>query len=398
MVQRWHALGRDTRWVMIAYGLWGVGEGLWMFLQPLYLESLGATSTQTGSTLGMWGMGRLLFILPSSILADRIGARRLMLPGWYIGLAGVAIIALAPNWHWAALGFLVYGMSAIAIPITNLYLTQAIHHDPTRQPDLPLQTALTMNWATYSLGLVVSPIIGGWIGDTISLRAVFMLSVFWFVLSTAAITRTAPYPVPQRPAQGHAYSSLLRQRHVTLAFAVIMVGFSAVLIGQPLSSQYLEDVRGLSNTIIGALGSVNALGTAFFSVALGRMTALRGFYVNLLLVMVAFALFMISGAWPVIVAAMFLLGAHYTTRPFAASVVSERVSEHHHGMAYALVEMLAGLATVVGTNAAGVLYGGNPTWPFWAGIGGVLLAVMLGALLLQPRNRPVRIVQQQAGD
>jgi len=113
-------VGRDTRWVMGSYALWGVGEGLWMFIQPLYAKSLGATPDQAGFMIGLWGLGRLLFILPSGILADRFGARRLMLPGWYLGLTGVAIMALAPDWRWAAPGFLVYGVSAAAIPVSNL--------------------------------------------------------------------------------------------------------------------------------------------------------------------------------------------------------------------------------------------------------------------------------------
>jgi MFS family permease len=243
MRRLWSDIGRDTRWVMVSYLLWGVGEGLWMFLQPLYVKSLGATPDQTGLVIGMWGLGRLLFILPAGILADRVGARKLLPLGWGLGLTGVAMIAIAPDWRWAAPGFLVYGFSAAAIPVTNLYITQAARYDPTRRPDMPIQAALTLLWASYSLGLVVTPAIGGWIGDQIGLRYVFMISVFWFVLSTAAILRTHTYPRPERPALGYDYWGLLRQRPVRLAFGLLTLGFVAVLIGQPLSSQYLEDAR-----------------------------------------------------------------------------------------------------------------------------------------------------------
>ena len=50
----------------------------------------------------------------------------------YMGM----VMALAPTWQWSAPGFLIYGMSAIAIPISNLYIAQAARHDPTRRPDL----------------------------------------------------------------------------------------------------------------------------------------------------------------------------------------------------------------------------------------------------------------------
>ena len=388
MLTLWRNIGRDTRWVMWSYMLWGIGEGLWLFIQPLYVKSLGATPAQTGFVIGMWGLARLLFILPAGILADRLGARRLMLPGWYLGLAGVLIIALAPDWRWAAPGFLVYGISSTAIPVTNLYLTQSIRHDPTRNPLLPIQASLTLLWAAYSLGLVVSPSIGGLIGDLASLRAVFLFSVFWFLLSVWAVTRTADYPAPDRPAQGYDYRGLLRRPPVIAALSVLTFGFVAVLTGQTLSAQFLEEARGFSRSAIGAFGSLNALGTAVFSMALARLPAWRGFFASLLLVLISFVLLLAGGAWPVVVAAYFLLGAYYTTRPFAVSVISHYVQEHQRGMAYALVDTLAGLATVLGTNLAGTIYAQDPAWPFWVGIGGLAAVGAAGFVLLRsPAHR-----------
>ncbi len=381
----WRDIGRDTRWVMISYMLWGIGEGLWMFIQPLYVKSLGATPSQTGFVIGMWGLARLLFILPAGILADRIGSRRMLLPGWYLGLTGVLIIALAPDWRWAAPGFLVYGMSAIAIPVTNLYLAQAARHDPTRRPDLPIQTSLTLLWAAYSAGLVITPTIGGWIGDHAGLRAVYLFSIVWFSFSTLAIRRTAIYPVPVRPQHGYDYRRVLTTPPVIVAFSLLTLGFVAVLTGQTLSSQFLEEVRHFSRTTIGAFGSISALGTTVFSIVLGRLAAWRGFYATLLLVMLAFALLLISGAAPVVVVATFMLGAYYTTRPLAVSVISGMVAEHQRGMAYALVDMLAGLATVIGTNLAGTLYGSNAEWPFMTGIAGIAGVMGLGVLLVVRR-------------
>jgi MFS family permease len=393
MRKLWHDIGRDTRWVLLSFLLWGTGEGLWMFIQPLYVKSLGATPDQTGLVIGMWGLGRLLFILPAGILADRWGPRRLLLPGWYLGLGGVLMMALAPDWRWAAPGFLVYGFSAIAIPITNLYVTQALRYDPTRRPDLPIQASLTLMWAAYSLGLVITPAIGGWIGDRIGLRVVFLISVFWFVLSTAAISRAHAYPTPVRPAHGYDYRGLLRQNHVRLAFFLLTLGFVAVLTGQPLSSQYLEEVRHFSRTTIGAFGSLNALGTAVFSLLLGRLTAWRGFFAALSMVMASFALFLLNGSPVVVTAAVFLLGAHYATRPLATSVISTYVAEHQRGLAYALVDTLAGLAALIGTNLAGTLYEVNPGWPFGVGMTSIVGVAALGLVfLVLPARRNAEIL------
>lgn len=381
----WHDVGRDSRWVLISFALWGIGEGLWMFIQPLYLQSLGATPGQAGFVIGLWGMGRLLFVLPVGILADRWGSRRLLLPGWYLGLLGVVIIALAPDWRWTAPGFLIYGMSAIAIPVTNLYLTQAIRHDPTRRPDLPLQTSLSLLWVAYSLGIVVTPGLGGWLGDQINLRVVYLFSVVWFALSTLAILKTVDYPAPERPPHGYDYQGLLRRWPVRIAFSLLVLGLIAVMTGQSFSSQYLEEIFAFSRTSIGVFGSVNALGTAAFSLLLGHMEAWRGFFAALLLVAGSFVLLLLTGSWPVVVLAVFLLGAYYAARPLAVSVISLYAAEHQRGLAYALVDTLAGAATVIGLNLAGTLYGRDPEWPFMVSIVVILVVTVAGGVFLRPQ-------------
>ena len=379
----WQDIGRDTRWVLISYMLWVIGEGLWMFIQPLYIKSLGATPDQAGMVLGMWGLGRLLIILPAGILADRFGARKIMLPGWFVGFTGVLIIALAPDWRWVAPGLMIYGFSALAIPLTNLYIAQAAQHDPTRRADLPIQTSFTVLWAAYSLGIVITPAIGGWIGDQVGLRAVFLISAGWFLLSILAIFRISVFPVEERPERGTDYGTLLRQGPVMLAFGLITLGFIVVLIGQPLSSQYLEEIRHFSRTTIGTFGSINALGTAIFSLLLGRLAAWRGFLISVLIVLGSFALLLMSGSPIVVVVAVFMLGAYYTTRPLASSVISLLVPAHQRGMAFALVETLSGLASLIGANVAGVLYAQNADLPFVVGIVGIAAVVVLSVSVLR---------------
>jgi len=383
----WREVGRDTRWVLTSYMLWGVGEGLWMFIQPLYVKSLGATPSQTGFVISLWGLARLLFILPAGLLADRFESRRLMLPGWTLGLAGVLIMAVAPDWRWAAPGFLVYGLSAVAIPVTNLYIAQSVRHDPTRQPDLPIQASLTLLWAAYSAGIVITPSIGGWIGDHASLRTVYLISLFWFVLSTAAIHQTHRYPAPPPPQDGYDYRGLLRRKSLMIAYGLLTLAFVAVLTGQTLSSQFLEEVRGFSRTSIGVFGSLTALGTAISSVILGRLSAWRGFYACLGLVALSFALLLLTGSVPAVAVATFLLGAYYTTRPFATSVINNYVDEHHRGVAFAAADMLAGLGTVVGTNLSGVLYGADPHWPLDFGVAGIAIMALLGVFVLRSAVR-----------
>jgi MFS family permease len=150
------------------------------------------------------------------------------------------------------------------------------------------------------------------------------------------------------------------------------------------------------------MGSINALGTTVFSLGLGRLSSWRGFFVSLLLAMLAFGLLLATGAWLAVAAACFLLGAYNVARPMATSIVSARVPEHQRGMAYALLDTISGLAAVTATNLAGVLYTEEPEWPFRGGIAGVIGVIVLGTLLLRlpRRNRaalPAYIQVEQSG-
>ncbi len=390
MRQLWRDLGRDTRLMMLSYLLWGIAEGLWMVLLPLYLKFLGATPGQGGFVIGLWGAGRLFVILPAGWLGDRIGARRVMLPGWYAGLIGVVGLALAPDWRWTIPAMLMYGVSASVIPVTNLYMVQAGQHDPTRLPTLPVSTSLTLLWASYTAGVVLTPSLGGWLGDHLGLRAVYGISTFWLLLSTLAVMSAHHYPVSELPAHGYAPQRILRQPGVLVALGLLTLGFTALLIGQPLASQYLEEVRGFSRTTIGIFGSLTALGTTIFSVLLGRLRPWVGLYISLSVAGISFLFFIASGALPFVALTVFLLGAHYAARPLASAIISPLVEEHQRGMAFALVEMLVGLAATGGPTAAGFLYARDPHNPFVVGALGVALTLMLGVPVLRGEHRANR--------
>ena len=58
----------------LALLLWGLGEGLFLYIQPLHLEELGADSVRIGTVLAAAGIARALAFIPSGALADRFFA------------------------------------------------------------------------------------------------------------------------------------------------------------------------------------------------------------------------------------------------------------------------------------------------------------------------------------
>jgi len=54
-------LSRDNLLILVSMLLWGSGEGLWYYVQPLYIKSLGADSLEIGLVMSLgpvlWATG-----------------------------------------------------------------------------------------------------------------------------------------------------------------------------------------------------------------------------------------------------------------------------------------------------------------------------------------------------
>src|SRR4030065_293363 len=48
-------MNRDLRLLSASLFLWGIGEGMFLYLQPIYLTQLGANAVQVGGILGLGG-------------------------------------------------------------------------------------------------------------------------------------------------------------------------------------------------------------------------------------------------------------------------------------------------------------------------------------------------------
>jgi len=77
--------------------IWGVGEGMFLIFQPLYLQQLGADPVAIGAILGASGIAMAVAHIPAGHLADRIGRKPLLLVSWFTGMLATWVMALAPS-------------------------------------------------------------------------------------------------------------------------------------------------------------------------------------------------------------------------------------------------------------------------------------------------------------
>lgn len=382
-------IGHATRQIALSYFLWSVGEGLWLYIRPLYLEELGATPAEAGFVLAMFGAGRLLLIIPLVFFIDHYNPRQIMLPGWGFGLISVVLMAVAPTWEFAILGLLTYGFSAVALIPTNLYIALAHQHDPTRDPNVELHSLFTYAYAAASAGLIISPAVGGLIADEIGMRPLFVFSILWFVLSTVLVFYLPDFPMPVRPKEGRNFRRLLRQPHFLMLNFLFFVVFVAGPLGYTLAPQFLEQVHHYSTTTIGSFGVMTSLGATAWSLWLGKIAARRGFLLGAAIMIVTFGLFLASGQVIVVALAYFLYGVWYALRPVAVSLIAQSVRPDQQGIVFVFIDLIYGLGGLVGPLAAGAIYSEQKETPFTSALVLSLVVLVVGVWLLNSRNHPV---------
>ncbi len=394
-LQPFISLGTASRRMALALFLWGMGEGLWMFVRPLYVTELGGNPAQAGQVLAMAGLAPVLLMLPAGRLVDRVGPRGLLLSTWWIGTLAAVVLAVAPGWQWLFPGFFLYAMSAASIPAIDSYIARDAHHNRPGETlhTREVQAMIAVVFAAYFAGTVFSPIIGGWLGQAFGLRTVFWVSAGWFFLSALAVHSTPTLPEYHQRGQaepgGRVPSAWWRlSRGQVRVYATLLALFFFVALGYALVPSFVEDVRGLPVSAIGSLGTATALGGMVWMLALGGYHSRAALAAAAGLMALAFAGLLLIPAGPAVLPGLiivyFLLGVYMAIRTLALGVASEYAPPEQHGTAFALVETMFGVGAFLGPWIAGLLYVNAPAMPFLVAVAALVPLVGIAWLALRP--------------
>jgi MFS family permease len=373
-------MNRDTRLIALALLLWGFGEGLFLYVQPLYIEQLGANPVQIGGLLSAMSVVSAVSFLPAGALADRLPRKWVMCGGWVVGLIAVLLAGAARTWQGLIPGLLLYSFSAYCVPAMNAYLAHAVDgHN--------LERIFTTVFAGYAAGGVLSPTAGGWLAEVTTMRVVYFAAAGLFALSTFVVLWVSPQPVLSRMERGRGYRSLLNRRFLRFA-ALVWLAFVAMYVGFPLAPNFLADVRGWDVARIGTLGSFQALGMTLLILLLGRLgdgRRARGLVVGQVLVWGSALLLLLTGAFPALALAYLLRGAYQGCRSLTQARATALGGEAERGLLLGAAEMTIAVAQVIAPYIAGWLYTGDPAYPLVASLALTPVALLLAVFGL-PRS------------
>jgi predicted MFS family arabinose efflux permease len=370
--------------ILVAFSLftWGIGEGMFFYFQPIYLQELGADPLQIGAVLG--GVGAMMVIahIPAGYLADRVGRRQMMWLAWVLGAAATWLMAFGSSLPVFIAGLLIYGLTGFVTVPMNSYITAA-------RGKWTVGRAIMIISAVYNLGMVVGPLLGGFIGERYGLRQIFLISAIVFMLSTLVILFIRPQPLEIQPQNEKRNGFLFNPRYLTYLGAVFLAVF-ATYLPQPLSQNFLTNERGLALATIGGLTSLTGLGVATLNLGLGYLDARLGFLIAQAAVGM-FALLLWQGSSiPWYGLGYFLMGGYKTTRSLAVAQTRTLVHAANMGLAYGVTETIGALATIVAPLFAGYLYTFNPTWVYSVSIGVTAISILASA-----RFSPLRLPSEK---
>ena len=298
----------STDLVLLSVSLcaWGLGEGMFLYFQPIYLQQLGANTMTIAWVLSLAGLAMMLAHIPAGHLADRIGRKPLLVTAWIIGVLAAGVMALARALPLFIVGLLLYGLTAFVSSPLNSYVTAAHGRlSPVR--------AMTLVSAAYNLGAILGPVSGGWIGAYLGLRTVYLVSTCIFSVSTLLLLFLRPQPCEEHDPAAPPESLWKNTRFVSFLGVVFLAMFVMYLPHRSLRAS-CRTSGGLSLENIGLLGSVNGLGNTLLALLLGLFAARTGFLLAQLSV-AAFALLLWKGSglgWYAL--GYFLLGGYRSAR------------------------------------------------------------------------------------
>ena len=363
-------MSRDNQFLAFSLACWGLGEGLFIYIQPLYLSQLGANPVAIGTILALAAAAVGLGHIPAGYVADRFGRKPVMLAGWGVGLAAVLVMFLARDLWLFSVGLVAYTFTGFVIAPIYAYATAA-------RGQQSVQRAVTLVSSGFFAGTIISPALGGLIARLTSLRMVFGAAAVAFVVSIVAMALIAPQPRAE-PDTGQArYAALFRNRRFLGFLALILTAATAMQVGLPLMPNFVVDVRGYDVGLVGVLGSVNSIGVVALQLIFGQRLPRRAFMLAQACLALAMTLLLVTSSQGWLFAVYFLRAGWYLSHSMAAAQVGRVVTAAESGLAFGMTETVSSLATIMGPLAAGVLYARNPAAPFIASLVLILLTLPL---------------------
>ncbi len=371
-------MNRNLLFVAVALFLWGIGEGMFYNFVPIHLESEFLLSKQqVGFALGAFGFFMAITHIPGGHLADRIGRRPLLITAWLLGVVSTLMMGLAKSLPLYLVGLSLYGVTAFVASPLSSYVTAA-------RGRWEVGTALSLTTATYSFGMALGPVSGGWIAENYGMKTSYLVAFGIFVVSSLFIAFVESQPL-DRHDPSTPPPSLWNNKHFITFVMVFAFAIFAMYLPQPLTPNFLKGIRQLSLTETGWVFSAGALGNSLIALLLSRSKPRNGFLFAQALVAL-FALLIWKGVgMPVFMLGYFLLGGFRAARPMAMAQARGLVHTSQMGLTYGTMETVSSTIFIIAPPIAGFIFERDPFLIYPLAVGLIVVSIIIGYFFSPPK-------------
>lgn len=376
-------MNRNLLLVAISLFIWGTGEGLFFYFQPIYLQELNADPLMIGTILGGMGIAMTLAQIPAGYLSDRFGSRTIMWGSWILGTISAWVMAFANALPAFVVGLIMYGLTSFVLAPMNSYITSV-------RGNLSVGRSLTFASGLYNVGAILGPVAGGLIADKLGLKSVYMIAGILFLLSTLVIlfvkkvSETHAADLESTRAKG-----LLKNTRFLGFLGITLITVFVLYLPSSFTPSYLQNQQEFSKSTIGILGTFANLGNAVAVLALGGLRASTAFIISQVWVLIFTIIFLVAKlpAWFGI--GYFFYGGFKLCRAMILTIARSLIHPGETGLAYGMVETASAIAVILAPVLAGILYDADPILiykvPLFA-ITGVIILNIIGITTIR-RNQ-----------
>ncbi|GAC1483563.1 MAG: hypothetical protein PVSMB9_09380 [Candidatus Dormibacteria bacterium] len=365
-------------WLLFgAQGLSGLGAGPFVAFGAIYQRQLGASAVEIGLLAAIAMVVATLVMLPGTRLAEAHSLRKTIIAGWIIAIPAPLFFAIAPHWGWTAIGMIFLQASVINAPAISVYLTIGVPRDR-------IALVMTTVMSAYSIGLIASSLLTGWLAQVAPLFALFWASFAFYCLAAVCITFLPEKQQPERTSAAVSYRDLLRFPAYTVLLGLFTLATVIIFVPWTFTALYARDFGHVDNLWIGVLMAGLYVGSVLLGLCLGRLRRSLGSVVIVLLFEAAYVISAILLLWsmalPVLLLAFFLRGAFWSFRHVMTAVIGEVLPDAAMAKGYGLFALVTGAAAALAYPLGGWMYGMQAGMPFWSSA--LLMGVAMVATVL----------------
>ncbi len=376
-------MNRNLLLVAISLFIWGTGEGLFFYFQPLYLQELNADPLMIGTILGAMGIAMTVAQIPAGYLSDRFGSRTIMWSSWILGTISAWVMALANALPAFVIGLILYGLTSFVLAPMNSYITSV-------RGKLSVGRSLTFASGFYNIGAVLGPVTGGLIADKLGLKSIYMFAGILFVISTLVIlsvkkvTETHSADLESTRSKG-----LLKNARFLGFLGITMITIFVLYLPSAFTPNYLQNQQEFSKSTIGVLGTFGNLGNAVAVLALGGLRASTAFIISQVWVLIFTVIFLVANLPVWFGIGYFFYGGLRLCRAMILTIARSLIHPGETGLAYGMVETASAIAVILAPILAGILYDTEPVLIYKVpliAITGVIILNIIGVTTIR-RNQ-----------